>query len=157
AEDLPTASFAGQQDTYLDVVGPAAILQHVSRASSPRCAPLPPTRAICVRSTARRSITWGSRCASVVSAALSSAGVMVAPPRRDSSCIWLLLGVHARRVRTGTVRHDRGLEASPCPWQTMAMAGGREGPAAALARAAPASPPGHALRGALSRPGRGDR
>jgi phosphoenolpyruvate synthase/pyruvate phosphate dikinase len=30
AEDLPTASFAGQQDTYLNVVGPAAILQHVS-------------------------------------------------------------------------------------------------------------------------------
>ena len=31
AEDLPTASVAGQQDTYLNVVGPAAILQHVSR------------------------------------------------------------------------------------------------------------------------------
>src|SRR5918995_1274989 len=31
AEDLPTASFAGQYDTYLNVVGPAAILQHVSR------------------------------------------------------------------------------------------------------------------------------
>jgi pyruvate,water dikinase len=31
AEDLPTASFAGQQDTYLNVVGMAAILQHVSR------------------------------------------------------------------------------------------------------------------------------
>jgi rifampicin phosphotransferase len=31
AEDLPTASFAGQQDTYLNVVGPATILQHVSR------------------------------------------------------------------------------------------------------------------------------
>jgi rifampicin phosphotransferase len=31
AEDLPTASFAGQQDTYLNVVGPEAILQHVSR------------------------------------------------------------------------------------------------------------------------------
>ncbi len=31
AEDLPTASFAGQQDTYLNVVGPAAILPHVSR------------------------------------------------------------------------------------------------------------------------------
>ena len=31
AEDLPMASFAGQQDTYLNVVGPAAILQHVSR------------------------------------------------------------------------------------------------------------------------------
>ncbi|NRD61895.1 phosphoenolpyruvate synthase [Corallococcus exiguus] len=31
AEDLPTASFAGQQDTYLNIVGTAAILQHVSR------------------------------------------------------------------------------------------------------------------------------
>jgi rifampicin phosphotransferase len=31
AEDLPTASFAGQQDTYLNVVGPAAILRQVSR------------------------------------------------------------------------------------------------------------------------------
>jgi len=31
AEDLPTASFAGQQDTYLNIVGPAAVLQHVSR------------------------------------------------------------------------------------------------------------------------------
>ena len=31
AEDLPTASFAGQQDTCLNVVGPVAILQHVSR------------------------------------------------------------------------------------------------------------------------------
>ena len=31
AEDLPTASFAGQQDTYLNVVGTAAILEHVSR------------------------------------------------------------------------------------------------------------------------------
>jgi len=31
AEDLPTASFAGQQDTYLNIVGPTAILQHISR------------------------------------------------------------------------------------------------------------------------------
>ena len=31
AEDLPGASFAGQQDTYLNVVGPAEILRHVSR------------------------------------------------------------------------------------------------------------------------------
>src|SRR6185295_12126029 len=31
AEDLPTASFAGQQDTYLNVVGPEAIHRHVSR------------------------------------------------------------------------------------------------------------------------------
>jgi rifampicin phosphotransferase len=31
AEDLPTASFAGQQDTYLNVVGRTEILRHVSR------------------------------------------------------------------------------------------------------------------------------
>ncbi|GAA4692066.1 phosphoenolpyruvate synthase [Pseudonocardia yuanmonensis] len=31
AEDLPTASFAGQQDTYLNVVGAAAVLHHVRR------------------------------------------------------------------------------------------------------------------------------
>lgn len=31
AEDLPTASFAGQQDSYLNVVGPTATLQHISR------------------------------------------------------------------------------------------------------------------------------
>lgn len=31
AEDLPTASFAGQQDSFLNVVGLAAVLRHVSR------------------------------------------------------------------------------------------------------------------------------
>jgi pyruvate,water dikinase len=31
AEDLPSASFAGQQDTFLNVVGRAAILEHVRR------------------------------------------------------------------------------------------------------------------------------
>ncbi|WP_307893514.1 phosphoenolpyruvate synthase [Bacillus swezeyi] len=31
AEDLPHASFAGQQDTYLNIVGRRAILQHISR------------------------------------------------------------------------------------------------------------------------------
>src|SRR3989442_13181448 len=31
AEDLPTASFAGQQGTYRNIIGPAAILQHISR------------------------------------------------------------------------------------------------------------------------------
>ncbi|MGW7658739.1 rifamycin-inactivating phosphotransferase Rph [Streptomyces sp. NPDC054756] len=31
AEDLPTASFAGQQDTYLNVVGTQEILRHVGR------------------------------------------------------------------------------------------------------------------------------
>jgi len=31
AEDLPTASFAGQQDTYLNIVGTSAILEHISR------------------------------------------------------------------------------------------------------------------------------
>jgi rifampicin phosphotransferase len=32
AEDSPTASFAGQHDTYLNIVGPVAVLQHVSRS-----------------------------------------------------------------------------------------------------------------------------
>jgi len=31
AEDLPAASFAGQQDTYLNVIGKPAILEHISR------------------------------------------------------------------------------------------------------------------------------
>lgn len=31
AEDLPTASFAGQQDTYLNIVGREAILKHISK------------------------------------------------------------------------------------------------------------------------------
>jgi phosphoenolpyruvate synthase/pyruvate phosphate dikinase len=31
AEDLPTASFAGQQDTYLNIVGKEAILKHTSK------------------------------------------------------------------------------------------------------------------------------
>jgi pyruvate,water dikinase len=31
AEDLPTASFAGQQDTYLNVIGSKAVLEHVSK------------------------------------------------------------------------------------------------------------------------------
>ena len=31
AEDLPTASFAGQTDTYLNVVGQAAVLRHIRR------------------------------------------------------------------------------------------------------------------------------
>jgi pyruvate,water dikinase len=31
AEDLPTASFAGQQDTYLNIVGKEAIYQHISK------------------------------------------------------------------------------------------------------------------------------
>jgi len=31
AEDLPTASFAGQQDTYLNIIGKEVILKHVSK------------------------------------------------------------------------------------------------------------------------------
>lgn len=31
AEDLPTASFAGQQDTYLNIKGKDAVLQHISK------------------------------------------------------------------------------------------------------------------------------
>lgn len=31
AEDLPAASFAGQQDTYLNIIGKEAVLRHISR------------------------------------------------------------------------------------------------------------------------------
>src|SRR6185369_30196 len=31
AEDLPTASFAGQQDTYLNIIGKELVLKHVSK------------------------------------------------------------------------------------------------------------------------------
>ncbi|RAJ26063.1 phosphoenolpyruvate synthase [Pedobacter cryoconitis] len=31
AEDLPTASFAGQQDTYLNIIGAAAVLRNISK------------------------------------------------------------------------------------------------------------------------------
>src|SRR6059058_1891092 len=31
AEDLPAASFAGQQDTYLNIIGKEAILKHISK------------------------------------------------------------------------------------------------------------------------------
>jgi pyruvate,water dikinase len=31
AEDLPTASFAGQQDTYLNIIGQESILKHISK------------------------------------------------------------------------------------------------------------------------------
>ena len=31
AEDLPTASFAGQQDTYLNIIGKRSILKHISK------------------------------------------------------------------------------------------------------------------------------
>src|SRR5947207_15834854 len=31
AEDLPTASFAGQQDTYLNIIGKEAMLKHISK------------------------------------------------------------------------------------------------------------------------------
>ena len=31
AEDLPRASFAGQQDTYLNIIGKDAILKHISK------------------------------------------------------------------------------------------------------------------------------
>ncbi len=31
AEDLPTASFAGQQDTFLNIIGKEAILKHIRK------------------------------------------------------------------------------------------------------------------------------
>ncbi|MEV4706534.1 rifamycin-inactivating phosphotransferase [Actinoplanes sp. NPDC049316] len=45
AEDMPTASFAGQQDTYLNVIGPDVVLAHVVRC----CASLFTERAVTYR------------------------------------------------------------------------------------------------------------
>lgn len=45
AEDLPTASFAGQQDTYLNIIGREAILKHISKC----CASLFTDRAVIYR------------------------------------------------------------------------------------------------------------
>ncbi len=42
AEDLPTTSFAGQHDTYLNVGGPAAILCSTSADAGPRSSPSGP-------------------------------------------------------------------------------------------------------------------
>jgi rifampicin phosphotransferase len=54
-EDSPTASFAGQQDTYLNVIGLEAILQHVGRC----WASLFTERAVTYR---RRNHPDGRRC-----------------------------------------------------------------------------------------------
>jgi hypothetical protein len=61
AEDLPTASFAGQQDTYLNVVGPAAILQHVSRCWASLFTERAVTYRLRTASTTGRS-TWPWSC-----------------------------------------------------------------------------------------------
>lgn len=45
AEDLPTASFAGQQDTYLNIIGKDEILKHISKC----CASLFTDRAVIYR------------------------------------------------------------------------------------------------------------
>jgi rifampicin phosphotransferase len=45
AEDLPAASFAGQQDTYLNIIGKEAILKHISKC----CASLYTERAVTYR------------------------------------------------------------------------------------------------------------
>jgi pyruvate,water dikinase len=61
AEDLPTASFAGQQDTYLNVVGTPSVLRHVSRC----WASLFTERAVTYRrrnGIATALSTWPSSC-----------------------------------------------------------------------------------------------
>jgi pyruvate,water dikinase len=41
AEDLPTASFAGQQDTYLNVSGPESLIKSIKRCWPPCSLPAP--------------------------------------------------------------------------------------------------------------------
>ena len=40
AEDLPTASFAGQQDTYLNIIGKESIAQNISACAGHRYLPI---------------------------------------------------------------------------------------------------------------------
>jgi len=43
AEDLPDASFAGQQETYLNIRGDKALLDACRRCYAPRCSPTAPS------------------------------------------------------------------------------------------------------------------
>jgi rifampicin phosphotransferase len=90
AEDLPTAFFAGQQDTYLNVVGPTAILQHVSRCWA---APAGLTRHPVIErpggGSRRRSCAGGGHLRD------SSGGVRRRP--WTWSAAWHLRGVGSRR------------------------------------------------------------
>jgi pyruvate,water dikinase len=72
AEDLPDASFAGQQETYLNVQGHAALIDSCSGASR-RCSPSRDLASRRQGSTTRRSRCDGSR---MVRSDLGVAGVM---------------------------------------------------------------------------------
>lgn len=61
AEDLPTASFAGQQDTFLNVVGQAAILKHVGRCG-PRSSASAPSLTACATASTIGRCAWPWSC-----------------------------------------------------------------------------------------------
>jgi pyruvate,water dikinase len=58
AEDLPTSSFAGQHDTYLNIVGAPAILQSISRCWASLFTALSPTASGTASTTARLRWPW---------------------------------------------------------------------------------------------------
>ncbi len=61
AEDLPTASFAGQQDTFLNVVGSAAILG-TSADAGPPCSPSGPSPTACATASTTGRSAWPWSC-----------------------------------------------------------------------------------------------
>src|SRR5512144_2386666 len=62
AEDLPAASFAGQQDTYLNVFGPAAILRYVSRCWASLFTASGPSPTACGTAWTTERSTWPWSC-----------------------------------------------------------------------------------------------
>ena len=98
AEDLPDASFAGQQETFLNVVGIDDVLRRDEGRCSPRSTTTAPSPTACTR--ASRTPTWRCRpaCSAWCARDLGAAGVMfthrhrVRLPRR---------GVHHLELRPG--------------------------------------------------------
>ena len=130
AEDLPGASFAGQHDSFLNVVGPQAILEHVRRC----WASLFTERAVAYR--ARRGLdARGAQMAVVVQRmvpAEASGVLFTADPvtgHRGICAIEAVSGLgeplvsglvtpRRARVRAGQILPDeprQGPEAPPCP------------------------------------------
>ena len=62
AEDLPTASFAGQQDTYLNVVGPAAIVRSRPAGAGRRCSPSGRSAIGCATASTTAMLAWRWSC-----------------------------------------------------------------------------------------------
>ena len=62
AEDLPDASFAGQQETYLNVQGEPALLETPASAASPRSSPIGRSLIASIRDSTTSRSAFRSAC-----------------------------------------------------------------------------------------------